>query len=109
MKASELRIGCWVKGKGNTRRITTIKPPHLYDVSQFEGVPLTEEWLKKFGFSPSNKERTIWRRLGISITFYPDYITLNVKGYRLINIKHVHELQNAFFALTGEELKFKRA
>lgn len=71
-------------------------------------IPLTEEWLVKFGF------------LNVNSVEYPNYklsfYTCMVRN-ESINIcnnhgfikdlKHVHQLQNLYFALTGEELTIK--
>lgn len=76
-------------------------------------IPLTEEWLVKFGFV-----QTI---IGFECSneYFPFSIEVNSLGlaelqmefyggrqYRKI-IKHVHQLQNIYFALTGEELTHK--
>ena len=87
MKVEELRIGNWIK-----------------DGHEFNPIPLTEEWLLKFGFKKiseigdySNGNMTVI--LAISNKIY----TLKRK-----RINHVHQLQNLYFALTGEELTLKK-
>jgi hypothetical protein len=82
-----------------------------------EPIPLTEEWFLKLGFNYHNPFQDedsdfyvfqIKTSKGESITF--GYAS-DVNGWftdRLlitVNIYYVHQLQNLYFALTGEELK----
>lgn len=87
--------------------------------------PLTEEWLLKFGFKcihKSNKHYTINDPNNIvgngKISILPTindqwYIAFsdNLNGYKDYissrKIKYVHQLQNLYFELTGEELTIK--
>ena len=81
-----------------------------------EPIPLTEEWLLKFGFEKDEYAKDF--RLGKywvenryfdsyeksmflfgCYQFNKIYITSNVDV-----LKYVHELQNLYFAITGEEL-----
>jgi len=61
--------------------------------SGFKPIPLTEEWFLKFGFE-GNSGTFAWK--------------LSPAG-KVINVecKYVHQLQNLYFALTGEELILK--
>ena len=68
-----------------------------------ERIPLTEEWLLKFGFE--NKTLEYW---GIKV-FEKNGFVLDDKFAMMdidirVEFKTVHHLQNSFFALTGEEL-----
>lgn len=125
MKASELRIGNYVllDDKG----VYQIDSGHdIEEIDSFpfdnpycQGVPLTEQWLKDFGFKPRgagfliNTNRITALRLD-STSFILDentrfYVTLH-HGKDIVHskkIKYVHQLQNLYFALTGEELKLK--
>ena len=72
-------------------------------IENIKPIPLTEEWLIKFGFEKQNAmfyefNKHQIRLIGDEVPYWIDssYIT---------NIKHVHQLQNLYFALTGEELK----
>lgn len=72
--------------------------------NSIEPIPLTEEWLIKFGFENSN--------MGFSADYSKDNIELNfVNGLYeygdYCKIEYVHKLQNLYFALTGEELTLK--
>jgi len=140
MDVRELRIGNLVKS-GDFEVVVE----SIYDKSisytnnwgdksvsfDFEPIPLTEEWLLKFGFRgdstdegvkvglslfrESNSTKYISTLLKyintaspITITFRNDsdciYLDYNTK---LSDCKHVHQLQNLYFALTGQELVFK--
>lgn len=112
MKAVELRIGNYVK-TDNDLVIKSYSPEGLYNIlkniDEYKPIPLTEEWLLKFGFvSNPYEDRYELRRE------YHIYIEIDkTKGFTEIwcekypIIKHVHQLQNLYFALTGEELTFK--
>jgi hypothetical protein len=82
------------------------------DCDGVKPIPLTEEWLLKFGFVQQqdvNKDfinRTVriclcvddvWR----CVTFIPEELMDEPK------IQHVHQLQNLYWCLTGEELTMK--
>lgn len=85
-----------------------------------EPIPLTEEWLLRFEFKDDNKSDREKYKLA-----YKDFVRLKKKdnyfriyiekevGFHLdrfnapyvIKLEYVHQLQNLYFALTGEELK----
>ena len=100
MKASELRIGNWFIEQ-TYAQITAQQILDFYDYPLddfYKPIPLTEEWLIKFGFEKAYE--TCYQ--------YKDFI-LNDKFIMMdiditIQLKHVHQLQNLYFALTGEEL-----
>lgn len=98
---------------------TAINPNQYYETySQFieyiKPIPLTEEWLIKFGFEKDNSTYS-WskiiedeqRQLCIEIESFP-----NEKGFWYLSkhfnqLRHVHQLQNIFSALTGQELTLR--
>jgi len=121
MKSTELRIGNYVNVPNNKQfpfridafeycsekfikvaqevRIngTEVHPLTWYG-KDLEPIPLTEEWLLKFGFKKLggyymlneftfNEGTFLWNNFCISTS-----------------IQHVHSLQNLYFALTGDEL-----
>jgi len=73
-----------------------------FGLSPTEPIPLTEEWLVKFGF--------VWTN-GYGYRFINGWIKLKEcvwKSYDLeVEIKHVHQLQNLYYALCQEELTIK--
>jgi hypothetical protein len=64
-------------------------------------IPLTEEWLVKFGFEGWDKGDYTMNLSNANFYKLPIWQPLAK------NIKHVHQLQNLYFALTGEELTIK--
>lgn len=78
----------------------------LEEDKMIQAIPLTEEWLLKFGFTVNAND--IWfdkgdlsvLNDGTSVAFRncDNYFNIGAK------CKHVHQLQNLYFALTGEEL-----
>jgi len=113
MKATELRIGNYVypfddinlvDEKIIFRDFVKVSVKDLSDTNHLYPIPITEEWLLKFGF----KKHKAW-----DDSFY--YLKSDVDIFEYLSgfehndfhIKYVHQLQNLYFALTGEELKFK--
>lgn len=80
----------------------------LLDTSLLLPIPLTEEWLLKFGFKDDIGETKtlIWKSYKFHIT--KDGFVYTDAWYKqnFIPIKYVHQLQNLYFALTGEELTY---
>jgi hypothetical protein len=114
MKA-ELRIGNWVypfddinlvDSKNILRDCIQVQPKDFENTTHLEPIPLTEEWLERFGFE--NRNRDYFK--GSFCVQYADRIfdhnNIFFFGYNgnSIEIKYVHQLQNLYFALTGEEL-----
>ena len=107
MKANELRIGNLLdfEGEALSFEFEFVKWDNW---ELFKPIPLTEEWLLKFGF-------TFYRENMYDIkdfTFLLDRFTLwdytgEERYFIACSINHVHQLQNLYFALTGEELEIK--
>ena len=110
MKANELRIGNWVNFNHNgvdwgDVKINSNFFKH-YEQEEYENkpIPLTEEWLLKFGFEKAKEGDYT---MGVYTVFIREYISIsNYHGY-IADIKHVHQLQNLYFALTNTELEIK--
>jgi hypothetical protein len=117
MKSTELRIGNWVKGIGLNVQwdIEGVKYDFIYSLGQwrhlsvFEPIPLTEEWLLKFRFELINND--YWQsrnsELKLHWTVNKNKMIPEFNEKRLVigyDFEHVHQLQNLYFALTGEEL-----
>jgi hypothetical protein len=116
MKANELRIGNIIALIKPDQCITlrvdgiTLEDIIVYGgyfrnelkIDMFEPVPLTEEWLERFGFEKKYK-----------CFVKEDFVFIIGHGlaYKLTLIanspEYVHQLQNLYFALTGEELEIK--
>lgn len=64
-----------------------------------EPIPLTEEWLLRFGYTKISNNSFIIT--GHCIWICNDLFRCDKNG---IVLKHVHQLQNLYFALTNQEL-----
>jgi len=80
-----------------------------YYEGDFRPIPLTEEWLLKFGFEyrgghgyKSPMGENFYFSIGNGF-IHEMYRHTNFKG-----VKYVHQLQNLYFVLTGEELTIKQ-
>tara|TARA_R100001244_G_scaffold132297_3_gene107953 strand:- start:3013 stop:3456 length:444 start_codon:yes stop_codon:yes gene_type:complete len=78
---------------------------------EVQPIPLTEEWLLKFGFDEVKRDSYYTgKNAPFSVFFKTDilYNSIQRRWYffttPLNEIKHVHQLQNLYFALTNEEL-----
>ena len=137
MKANELRIGNYVqltkawyelnKELNKTPQliiVNDINRDHIYTEEFYyisgykpdhlEGIPLTEGWLLRFGGKEDEGGDTyLPMPKGVDMRLYMNYDhLLECKGQvcpitEYDHIKYVHQLQNLYFALTGEELKYE--
>jgi len=129
MKASELRIGNYIKLMYNYEDYETLQVT-LHDLeyiekkwADYEPFPLTEDWLYKFGFVDIDKGDNDY------ITYtdpnHDYYLQIDVRrkdgkysildnsfddlrDFSMVDIMYVHQLQNLYFALTGEELTLNK-
>jgi hypothetical protein len=118
MKANELRIGNWVRWNYEERSEGNVYPVEYgYELDDIKNnpnivkpIPLTEEWLLKFGFE-FDKGCSYWKsEIELTKDTMEEYFTaFDCRGFGFCEkeIKHVHQLQNLYFALTGEELTIK--
>jgi hypothetical protein len=118
MKASELRIGNWVSSIYGMefqvypmyfKQMPTDEKHNLI-LSNWKPIPLTEEWLLKFGFERMKFFGTNINYLlkePICISTSDMVVEWNKPNFIIKQIKYIHEIQNIYFALTGEELTFK--
>ena len=113
MKANELRIGNLVY-LTDKDKVWEILDGHEIDECDdnplVQPIPLTEEWLLKFGFEKTMSWTYVKDLVGnLKLVYY-----LGEKGWSIgfksysdfPNLKYVHQLQNLYFALTGEELTY---
>lgn len=107
MKASELRIGNYINIHDT---ITRMELDDFHFSSSFmTPVPLTEKWLLRLGFDLINNEYYQSRNHELKLHWtvnknkmIPEFNEKRfVTGY---DFKYVHQLQNLYFALTGEEI-----
>jgi hypothetical protein len=131
MKANELRIGNLVyytimdslDERKRWDEVSTIDADDLSILEKkedldYKPIPLTEEWLLKFGFTNSAipNKKDIYKDLTARMVMWfndGNYAELDlIQDSKIISFKHshvqyVHQLQNLYFALTSEELTIK--
>ena len=113
MKANELRIGNLVMIDGSIIKTSSgVIYNCVRNENCYKPIPLTEEWLLKFGFKYDDQEKEFLGLPVLSITFYSDCsnnfstVEFNVRNSR-VKIKYVHQLQNLYWCLTNKELILK--
>ena len=107
MEAKELRIGNLVYEKGKVKEMYSISNNNAKDYSNMKPIPLTEEWLLKFGFNKISgwDDYKGWIKDDVELEcdcYGFDFINYLDKG-----VDYVHQLQNLYFALTNNELTIK--
>ena len=112
MKATELMIGNWVEqpNTGTEQVVSILNELQIITTSGHidkycKPIPLTEEWLIKFGFDNS-LVKDIFLALGYNVIYDEGKYYFRYYGLT-VEVKHVHQLQNLYFALTNEELTIK--
>lgn len=127
MKENQLRLGnlvygldeyastalpvCSLNGDGTIRLLIFGESVGCFSASIINPIPITEEWLDMLGFNPVSPIRNVFEYvfndLLITITLEEFNIEVQKNG-RVVRIpakcKYVHQLQNLYFALTGEEV-----
>jgi hypothetical protein len=116
MKNTELRIGNLVEIYGKVETVVDVMCDSVNTLN-IEGahyglvnpVPLTEDWLLRLGFEKKQPNCTWYRKNRVTINVFNDVaFRLNTNcNYVYKPFKHVHQLQNLYFSLTGEELTTK--
>ncbi len=103
-----------IDGQGVVVDIAETQENEWIDLFQFTPIHLTEEWLLKFGFEIAFADEAFKEALYGDNPVTEDYLIIlkNVSNYWFyrnghFKIRYVHQLQNLFFALTGEELTIK--
>jgi hypothetical protein len=112
MKVTELRIGNFVNVNGWFSEIAAIGYNYVeisngieeHLIKELEPITLTEEWLERFGWVKSKDRSHFWHDSNLSLWFNDNGLFIESVGGKLY-IKHLHQLQNLYFALTYEELQ----
>jgi len=129
IKANEIRVNNMIQYNDYIAVVTNINKSTVrididneledlfIDYESASSIPLTEEWLLKLGFylndngEPEIKTNEDYA-LSISINCAPyKYTAWHVleresKYYMMAEVKFVHQVQNLFYCLTGEELNY---
>lgn len=125
IKANELRTGNLVLFNGKVVKISEVgrltieveinELKYLYcKIEDLKPIPLTEEWLLKFGWGKgeydteyvdnvSLKQECLSYNVGAKMFC----IETNGDIMEIKHIRYVHQLQNIFYCLTGQELELK--
>lgn len=122
LTAQELRIGNYLNYQGKIIKVEGIHNRTIYHSDRqfdqvgvekyitFEPIPLTEEWLFKFGFGKS-EEHEYGSNENDLFGFYYDYhfnrfyLDTPEDNIYIPFIKYVHQLQNLYHCLCGNELQ----
>jgi hypothetical protein len=130
IKAHELRIGNWVNDFGKPKQILPGDILYLCGEDDtdfgdmYDPIPLTPEILEKAGFFElKGSKKWWWKTGGVAasdirkvdrVFMYKDWFAIfffssgdcfcNI-GSSGFDIKYLHQLQNLYFALAGEELE----
>lgn len=109
MEAKDLRIGNIVLHKGVGHIVTGATIVYQKSTYKCEPMPLTEVGLLKLGFKLTSfpldtySTKPCYYKMGIKVRINVVRFFVKLESHR-IDLKYVHELQNLYFALTGEEL-----
>lgn len=107
IKANELRIGNIIMAGG---KVTVCEVEDIAKCKRSpalrHGIPLTPEILEKAGFG-HNGNLHVYKDFEAGYNnddFMYGQHSVRIKKSLIVKIKHLHQLQNLYFALTGEEL-----
>tara|TARA_R110002126_G_scaffold289683_2_gene445252 strand:- start:4805 stop:5155 length:351 start_codon:yes stop_codon:yes gene_type:complete len=112
MKATELRIGNYLTEKFSKKEypIYGVRYNRVFfgednfgPVSDMSPITLNEEWLLKFGFKSMRGQTIGYFKGSFRLLANPSVVWIKINQKNKY-IYHVHQLQNLYFALTGEEL-----
>ena len=122
----EVRIGNLVNynedGYGFDDYVVVIEPTEIHTRrtiaerikhAELNPIPITPEWLERLGFVctwSASGDGTTYEKDRISL--HGDHFPLHLNGYTIPwfgmpKINHIHQLQNLYHALTGQELTVK--
>jgi hypothetical protein len=126
MRASELRIGNLIlynkcgsfKCKSTVIKVgfeTIFNVANKFKNFHYNSIPLTEEWLLKFGFTRHHTDysnniifiKNVPNNTEFEWGVYPNEVGSGIQIQNRELLRYVHQLQNIYFALTGEELEYK--
>lgn len=123
MKATELRVGNYIQGSIIVQNGNIVENNHIIvdvniiasalenevsAISRIIGIPLTKEWLLKFGWYRESESISLPESEGLIIS-ENNCTTVRLMdtagNYLSKSFSFVHELQNLYYGLTGEELE----
>jgi hypothetical protein len=124
IKASESRLGNLVEFEGRVFQIDsisdslpTLNTPEfgigVVDWNNIKPIELTPDWLLRLGFEGDDDGEEFYHKdselFGVQFCLFEKEDVTHVwdGAFTEAPIKYVHQLQNLFFALTGQELILK--
>ena len=115
VKSKDLRIGNFVylfyDENENEQSILKFEFDSGWNFDYIKPIPLTEEWLLKFGFkkgfNDTDMRVQVTKDCSMSIWTCDEKDNCIIGDDLVLTIQYVHQLQNLYFVLTGEELIIK--
>lgn len=104
IKASELRLGNWVSCEGK---------PYQVNMNILQSFTVSPVWMDPIPLTPEILEKCDFDEWGFQIVRKDGYISIQANQYimdeenEIATCEYLHQLQNLYFALTGEELEIK--
>lgn len=120
MKPNEIRVGNYAKdsmGKERTIDLSdySYESDTTFDFEKWNPIHITSEWLLKFGLEKTGYSRWTlkgFHRLSYDIVYGNGKVILtrgeSSSELFIENIQYVHQLQNLYYSLTGQELTIKQ-
>lgn len=122
MEAKDLRIGNWVHNdevgefQCNADTISFLeKEPFKNILNPIEAIPLSEQWLKRFGAAsafPNDPQNNVLQLGELAMLLQSEgnlFVQVDFNEAEGMTIKYVHQLQNLYHALTGHELNIEES
>lgn len=125
MKINELRVGNWFYRYCCNDQVMEVRAGGVIGLDKNRGIisfhemqpiELTKEFFEKNGFIKQHdwEEVLYYRSEDMRIEAYENYLgwVVNIDDERFTmvfsnNLKYVHELQNAYYVSTGEEMEIR--
>lgn len=131
MTVRELRVGNFINrgivtAISDDGMVSTIgkREINMFDVGEYEPIPLTKGWLKNFGFVKGDEwgvDRDTWKSvytyryrflridwfIGLDGSEKIQYSLYDGEYFELYPLLFIHQLQNIYFAFANEELEIK--
>lgn len=127
MKINELRVGNYLYLCGWNVNVVGVREDGVYvvndlntilkvDITEVRPIPLTKEFFTRNGFIEQNDwdEVLYYRSEDMRMQVYENHLgwVVNIDNENCTmvfsnNLKYVHELQNAYYVSTGEEMEVK--
>lgn len=121
IEASDIRLNNWIEFKGENIQAMGIdfddyrSDPAEYIINNraiiaYNAIPLTHDWLMKFGFETGNTIDSYYKGdLGQIFLRLPHmdskhYLVKASHDVNITSIQYVHQLQNFYHAITGGDL-----